>query len=133
VTELTPATGAGIRIFRTYDGTGTGAELGVHRSVEHFTGVSARGGRFGSAAFANLPCDTTPDVAPQRRTGWGAALLIGGDASPNSRLDREMSCEANDVASLGTATGPTTWTVRGEALGGTESLNRLTVFDFPRP
>lgn len=131
VTPVAANTGAALRVYRNHDGTGAGAD--VVRRVEHFTGVTADGGRYGSFAHAHLPCE--PDHLTSEATGWGAATLLGGtsDHAVNSVGDRFMRCAGYDFDAIASSSGPTRWTVHGEAVGHTVIRNRLTVFDFPKP
>lgn len=134
VTEVrAKAGGPDLRIYRNEDGKGAGVKA-VHMSAEHFRGVSAAGGQYGSFAHAHLPCQ--PDsVTAGGSTGWGAATLLGGnsDSGASPVVDRYMRCDDYDFSAAAVASGPTKWTVYGEAVGETVVRNRLTVFDFPKP
>lgn len=136
VTGLPADSGANLRIYRTADGKGLSSEV-RHQGFEHFTGVAADGGRYGSVAWARLPCEDVRSWAltapPGYMTGWGAAVLYGGDSTPFSRSDRSLKCDGYDQSGVGQASGPTRWVVDGEAIGLTVGLDRLTVFDFPKP
>ena len=91
------------------------------RSVEHFTSASVVGGKYGSAAFATLPC---------QYGGVGSALFSGGLAS------HKLGCGSPSGGDADWDTGielPTTWRLKGDATGAGIWPDRLLVFDFPRP
>lgn len=136
VTELKPDSGANLRIYRNDDGDGAGAAASGY-SIEHFTGVTADGGRYGSLAHASLPCAPlgalAPDPTGRQATGWGAATLLGGDSTPFSVHDRYLKCDGYDIDGFGAATAATKWNLQGEAIGKSVVPNRLTILDFPKP
>jgi hypothetical protein len=100
---------------------------GVHygsQAVEVYRGASAPGGRYGSIAFAVIPCNPL--------MGVGSASLAGGEPLyPDTGV---MTCSSPPrPMTSADATGPTTWRVDGEVIGETPSNNRLVVFDYPKP
>ena len=114
-------TGFAVRLVRKI-----GAGVRVNSTgVEHFTGASAPGGRYGSVALAVLPCFPNGGV--------GSAVLRGGDPSPDQPKDgtRKTRCDGITVAESA-ANRATTWRFEGEATGDTAIPDRLVVVDLPR-
>lgn len=97
--------------------------------VEHFTGASAPGGRYGSAALAWIPCDLPG--------GSGSAVLRGGEpvphpyAKPNDGT-HHVRCDTSSTVAWSATSRPTTWHLDGEATGYTAIPDRLVVVDLPR-
>ena len=89
--------------------------------VETFSGTHAAAGRYGSVAWAFLPCDVAG-------TGSGqfAASPVGQSAA--------LSCNASGGTANArlSAPGATEWRVTGTASGITERATRLVVVDLPR-
>ena len=108
---------------------GTGARVSWVAGVEHFTGATAPGGRYGSFAFSWIPCAGRP------WDGWGSIVLHGGDPD-TKRLrgdTRRAQCDPYSPVALGTANGLTTWQVEGEVTStSSDHPNRLVVVDLPR-
>lgn len=89
--------------------------------VEMFSGTVAAAGKYGSVAWAFLPCDVAGtgsarfDAVP---VGQSAALSCDGSGGPShARLS---------------APGAAQWQVTGVASGVTERATRLVVVDLPR-
>jgi hypothetical protein len=122
----TPVSGGAVHVIGRGD---TGADVLVSH-IEHFTGTApVRGGRWGSVAFAGLPCVS---VGYGAGSGVGEGDLAGGDVPPMWRDSRHMDCSRWELSS-GSSNGPTTWQVTGEATGYDVSFTRLAVFDLPKP
>ncbi len=88
--------------------------------AEVFTGASATGGRYGSLAYARIPCGKEHKA--------GSATFTGGGRTA------EMWCDDPDrVVLWGVATGATEWSVDGVVVsaGSTPPL-RLFVVDVPK-
>jgi len=99
------------------------------RSVEHFTAAAASGGRYGSAVYASVPCD---------QRGIGSAILSGrGAMEPGDLMPpEELRCSPTTVAggyNYAYTSLQTTWTLKGDVVGGGSDIDRLFVFDFPKP
>lgn len=106
-----------VGIKRTQDLAGTYA-ISASESVEHFTGASLPGGRFGSLAVAALPCRDFGLGLPT--TGRGSAVLAGAPAPI------PMGCP-NGVSVAGAlARGATTWVLHGDVYGTTSSGLQVT-------
>ncbi len=99
------------------------------RHVEHFTTATTSGGRYGSAVFADVPCEGG-GTGSARLTGRGA-IDITGDREP-----RPLECRpTSGVLSYNFAYSPvqTSWTLTGDVKGIGYNITRLFVFDFPKP
>jgi hypothetical protein len=96
-------------------------------AVEHFTSASAPGGRYGSSAFAYVPCD---------RGGTGTARITARGATTGNGIPPEtLRCGPFGAYDYEYAYTPyqTTWRVDGDVVGSGDGLARLAVFDFPKP
>lgn len=115
------------RVFGPGATTTGGGTLG--RFVERFTSASATGGRYGSAVFAAVPCDEGGQGSA-RLTGRGAIDSTGGMEPPPLRCS-----PTTHGGGLGFAYTPVqaTWRLDGDVTGATGILDRLFVFDFPKP
>jgi hypothetical protein len=96
---------------------------------ERFTAASAPGGRYGSAVFAYVACETT-GYGTARLTGRGARVFNQVDTPPD-----ELVCEPHrsDNGEYAYTENHTTWHLRGDVVGVGSSITRLVVFDFPKP
>lgn len=122
--EIRRGPGVGIRelpgtYFRLVSGNDVGT--GVQHQYQHyedFRGASERGGRWGSFAWASLPCDSA---------GEGDMTLSGG------RAPVRLGCP-EPAMPFGSqwADRATTWRLEGRATGQTYIRHRLLVLDMPR-
>ena len=98
-------------------------------SVEHFTAATAPGGRYGSLAYASLPCGHTGQGGAEV-TARGAQE-IGGDMDPEP-----LRCGLQTTGASWNffyTSAHTTWRLTGDATGIGYDPTRLLVFDFPKP
>ncbi len=102
------------RSITTANAKGSSMVSAAHTSVGTYRGGQLPGGRYGSFAFAGLPCALY---------GEGQATLTGGTRS------WPMTCTASPVDG---APGRTTWRVTGEATGAGWLTAVLIVVDYPR-
>ena len=101
------------------DADAVGAVHGGGR-VEAFHSATAPGGKYGSGAFAMVPCDG------ESSAGSATVKSDGSDAAV------PISCEPRyDAAFSGTLDGRT-WTVAGPVVGEYVFPYRLFVFDYPK-
>jgi hypothetical protein len=95
--------------------------------IEHFTGATMAGGRYGSRARAFLPCDDA---------GHGTAKLSGGIEEP-AKSDTKPNCTRVELGGWqggeDVAYKATTWRLTGDVVGAGRFHARLTVVDFPKP
>lgn len=112
---------------RYLDGGDTGAAA-VHvlqSGVEVYGDGSLPGGRYGSIGAGKPPCSLAASSLVSR--GVGSVTLEGGVDRP------EFTCPTSRVMLSSYATGPTTWRLRGTAVGdNTMADSRLFVLDLPR-
>lgn len=122
--EIRRGPGVGIRelpgsYFRLVNGNdvATGVQY-QNQHWEDFRGASERGGRWGSFAWASLPCDAA---------GEGDMTLSGG------RAPVALGCP-EPAMPFGSqwADRATTWRLEGRAVGQTYIRHRLLVLDMPR-
>jgi hypothetical protein len=100
--------------------TATGVQ-GPMGTVEHFQSATAHGGRYGSFAYASVPCD-----------GYGAGsatLSAAGFAGAT------LGCQpVTDNAAIASTNVAADWTLRGDVVGVDGGfLRRLFVLDYPKP
>jgi hypothetical protein len=94
-------------------------------TAEHFTHAEAAGGRYGSFAFATIPCTSA---------GVGSAMLRGGVSYHNLTPLTPMGCaEYTDAITEGVAFRTTKWVLDGDVTGWTAWPIRLLVFSLPHP
>ena len=116
----------GVRRVLGHRADATGART-LATAAEHFRSATAPGGRYGSSAFAYVPCE---------RTGTGTARLTGrgvttGDGIPPHRLE----CGLTSAYPYEYAYTPlqTQWRLAGDVIGAGSAIARLFVFDYPKP
>jgi hypothetical protein len=102
------------RVSEVTSGASTGAYAFWH--AERFAGAEAAGGRYGSVAWAFLPCDVT---------GTGAGTLT----APGVR--EPLACAGPLRATAGVA-GPATWRLDADVTGVARERMRLLVVDLPK-
>lgn len=96
-------------------------------SIEHFTRAELPGGRYGSIAFAHIPCDSA---------GYGAAHLSGGVEEGGGVSAPDLGCDPLDAFDAGggdRSYRATRWRLVGDVVGDYATFTRLAVFDFPKP
>lgn len=114
----------GFARLRGEDADATGASAHF-TAVEQFRGAQARGGRYGSVAFAAIPCGDL---------GSGSATLTGGFALGTKDSPLSLTCGTTGKASdFAETTSATTWRLAGDAAGEDGHRTRLAVFDWPKP
>ncbi len=117
--------GFAVRLVRK---SGTGARANWF-GVEHFTGATAPGGRYGSVAQAWIPCDLPG--------GSGSIVLKGGDPLPHpygrpGDGPPHAQCDPPWPSAWSATNRQTTWRMEGEVTGYTVIPDRLVVVDLPR-
>lgn len=119
ITPLTPGwvvrpASLGFRVVTADRADTTGAYVaGLH--VERFRAATAPGGRHGSLAFADVPCES------------GSAVLSSGAGE-----SRTFDCEGGGLGMGGEATRRgRRWTVEGDTFGSHGLPFRLVVLDYP--
>ena len=101
--------------MRGDQGGGTGARV-IHTTAGTFAAAEAPGGRYGSFAFATLPCGMA---------GEGRGTFSGGSRS------FDLVCGGTRSWRTG-APGPARWRLTGDAWGVDGIVNVLVVVDYPR-
>ncbi len=104
------------RAITSANAKGSSMVSAAHTSAGTYRGGQLSGGRYGSFAFAGLPCDLQGD---------GSATFTGGTRS------RPMSCDYV-TSTVDAAPGRTTWHVDGEVTGVGWWTALLIVVDYPR-
>ena len=117
----------GVRRVFGHTAKATGARV-WGTTAEHFTAASAPGGRYGSAVFANVPCERTGQ-GNARLTGRGA--ITDGDGDPPQALRCGLTSQYSYEFAY--TPYPTTWRLEGDVVGIGVAVTRLLVFDFPKP
>ena len=115
--RVSPMPATAFRYVAAADADTAGADLLVARAG-HFTETSLPGGRYGSVAYASLPCEAE---------GTGEARLTGGLRRPVLRCPAPRHEDPYDAAS-----GATTWRLAGDAAGLDGPPVRLAVLDLPK-
>jgi hypothetical protein len=103
-----------IRTVTTESGGDAGVRVG-REAVGRFTAAELAGGRYGSLAFAKIPCDWY---------GQGGARFTGG------RHPWVLDC-AGGLSAFGGRPGPVTWRLAGELVGVSYTVHVLVVVDYP--
>ena len=110
--------GSGFRVLHATQADATGLQW-QGQTAEHFRSATAPGGRYGSVAFAEPPCDD----------GVGSAALTLDDAPKD-----EVTCLPRLGGwGFGDANEGGRWRLAGHAVGSYFSTARLVVFDYPAP
>ena len=91
-------------------------------TTEAFVSASAPGGKYGSGAFAYMPCDSNDGES----AGSASLKSDGSDAAV------PISCEPNWYAAFSDTLDGRKWTVTGPVVGASHFPLRLFVFDFPK-
>ena len=110
----------GARVVYSTDATAAGV-VTADATYEAFHSATARGGKYGSGAFAMMPCEGEHSV--------GTATL----ASDGSEPAAPVTCKPGGYYGAFSKTRDgRNWTVTGPVAGHTRYPVRLLVFDFPK-
>ena len=114
----TRAVAPAFTVVRATGADATGASNVLGTGVEHFREATAPGGRYGSSAFALVPC-----------AGYGAGVAT---VRAGSETVDQITCPFSD-STFAQTSGSGGWTVSGDVVGTYDWPIRLATFAYPKP